>query len=400
MDYGKLAYLKAEDLAKRLSANEAIKTDVETLTFTFSRKINCIVGDKQSYYFYLGGTTTLELSAQGMIMSEVDGEAEVVLTLNDVAVATQKINLSRTPSMFKIFKKLKQYSSKNNSVALTYSYANTIVQQICCIEVRGKTLSLAKQQRDINVAKYGLQDRYFLSYGSNLILYIDPIGVPLNYELPFEADSLVPFYPWMYYSAAQPTASTLFLALIKDGILYFYDYLHKNLFNLKNSVSKVSVSTLPQGDSSAFVTCICMGKLYTSFVKINNYLAIATPFTTLSLGGNDRAVEVKQYCHNNTIFMAVETKSGVVVATSPANAIKFTVHHTLNIKNLLSVDMADNVARIFYRENGCVKVMSAASPSGVFVSKSLRYCDKIISIASMNDKYFVLDDAEVLLIKS
>lgn len=396
MDYGKLAYLKAEDLSRRLSLNETSSgLGNDSVVFSLAKRTSYSNGTKQTFNFFLSGAATVEICVEGFFSSENTEEAEIVVMINGMVLTTQKVSaVSYTPAAFKIVKQLKKYNVVNNKLSVYYACSSYVTQQLCCVTVRGKGVSASKLPYDIGVASIGSSNRYFRNSGTDVELYTGVPGVPTVYMLPFSADAVVPLYPYRYFSAGAANNSQLCFVTLCNRKMNFINAESGVVSPLNGTASKVSAASLSQNNESVFLAYAELGKVYTATLKILNEEVSASGFKLTELSGVNRVTEVKVCSYQTTLFLALETKDGIILASSPVNTINFTVENTLNVKNLLSVDFSSAGARVFYTDNGCVKVMTASNLKGQFTSKAVRYCDKIVC---QNNKYLILDSGEMQL---
>lgn len=156
MDYGKLAYLKAEDLERQLSYDSGLKKRHAVTGYTVNTAFDLTLGDYGLKSFY--GDGGISLIVKIVLRGDADSEGFVSLVVNGMELKKEKVKLTSGENKEKLLLGAINASGDNTLAIRTYGLDCTLTEASVLVSGDGCGISDALTP----ISAENIQDDYIL----------------------------------------------------------------------------------------------------------------------------------------------------------------------------------------------------------------------------------------------
>lgn len=387
MDYGKLAYLKAEDLDKRVSLLSSSTYQDKSTKLYFNLSDSKILTSSSNIieeYFLLNGKTSLDLQFSGALTSEITQVIIIELVFNGAVLHRHNITVSNIPTSYSLGKIIKNVTSINNSLAIRFLVSYNATLNSSLIAVCGDNIVQYEKYKDI----------VYCDTNETISL----LNSDLNVEI--------------YYSnlnSSSLTLNTKQLKISKFRTIYFGQYLYIAYINNKGKLNIGLATNLGNKDllindnvtsfdfvklstNTALVFYVVLSRAYSCIVDISSG-NITNINAITGLSSTDKVVEVTACTCKSGVAVVVECKGKTLLIVDKGKG--YEIERNISVNNVSLVTATNDNISIYSVSNKLASRLNlTVGTSATPVTSPLRYCDKLIPLKS---KLLVLDLGKITI---
>lgn len=387
MDYGKLAYLKAEDLDKRLSLfNSTASMGNRRIFFSINNSITLTkTNNLIEEFFILKRKSNLELQFSGVITSTTSQSIVVELLLNNAVFYRHTMTVGSSPSSYNLGKMLNNIANGNNSLVIRFVINGNVTLQSSLISVSGDSIVQYNKYTDIA----------YCDTNETIGLLTNDGNIEIHYSV-INSNPLI--------------LNTAVLRIKEFKLIYFGQYLYIIYTNDKGKLSIGISSNLGGNDLSvnnnvtsfdivklsnttALILFVVLGRAYFCNIDISSgNISEIKPITGLS--ATDRVTKVNANSSGLNVVAILECKGKTQLLVDRGTGL--TIERSISVSDVSAVKISGNIVDIYSSVNKLVSVSQITMGLNILPLVSpIRYCDKLIP--SSKSKMLILDLGKVTL---
>ncbi|HPG92631.1 MAG TPA: hypothetical protein PK675_04390 [Clostridia bacterium] len=244
MDYGKIAYLKTQDLARRLSS--VTQNPKENVIHMRKENVSLFSAVPQSFVFYSETAQYITIEVEINAKSGVGLTCPIDYFFNGLKIGTQEAYFTfYAPSAIRYIFYLKTQAGEN-TVSVTATHTNTIVGTVT-LTARGVDISVYNESPLLDY--YALNKYYciykngvfnlYVSYLTSAVKTFDITALNIDKIKFYEGDNTKMFYlsnGKLYLTNFDETSIPEGVLLAQDVTDFCYSYYYKILFTIKGGL--------------------------------------------------------------------------------------------------------------------------------------------------------------------
>ncbi len=329
MDYGKIAYLKVNDLNRRVGNYFSNKSEIKTTKITVNKQLNS-TNNAINYSFYVKNASDVNVEVVGFIFCESVNTISYSLLVDNVRAKTQTVlTVSNGYTPISISVDLKNIANVI-SIQLLFDL-NVTINVNSTLNVLGENVSLFVSSPKMLLTKKGTDNIYANLTNNTLTLYLNGLS---NILSTIDVDSISIDKALLYCFDNQ-----LYLLFTSVGVLKIcqIDLINNSLINVYSLFTGVSSFGATLFNGNIHVYAVVRNAIFHAIISLSNLSNVSFLQIQCSLPLRLSQIFVKNSV--DTIYLGLKSSSNNnVVLLSSNDGVTFNSQIVPN--NATLIDMA------------------------------------------------------------